>query len=81
MLHDYVTLVFLIRFAPCTRSPPLLDRHVIGASACVPGPIEWGHLVLIAGKGQPRGLSKIGREVFHFDDKEVAREALAQVDK
>ena len=34
-------------------------------------------LVLIAGKGH-ENYQIIGREVFHFDDKEVAREALAQ---
>jgi len=34
-------------------------------------------LVLIAGKGH-EDYQIIGREVFHFDDKEVAREALAQ---
>jgi UDP-N-acetylmuramoyl-L-alanyl-D-glutamate--2,6-diaminopimelate ligase len=33
-------------------------------------------LVLIAGKGH-EDYQIIGREVFHFDDKEVAREALA----
>jgi len=32
---------------------------------------------LIAGKGH-EDYQIIGREVFHFDDKEVAREALAQ---
>jgi UDP-N-acetylmuramoyl-L-alanyl-D-glutamate--2,6-diaminopimelate ligase len=32
-------------------------------------------LVLIAGKGH-EDYQIIGREVFHFDDKEVAREAL-----
>ncbi|MGH9881767.1 MAG: UDP-N-acetylmuramoyl-L-alanyl-D-glutamate--2,6-diaminopimelate ligase [Pyrinomonadaceae bacterium] len=37
-------------------------------------------LVLIAGKGH-EDYQIIGREVFHFDDKEVAREALAQVDR
>lgn len=37
-----------------------------------------GDLVLIAGKGH-EDYQIIGREVFHFDDKEVAREALAQV--
>lgn len=36
-----------------------------------------GDLVLIAGKGH-EDYQIIGREVFHFDDKEVAREALAQ---
>lgn len=35
-----------------------------------------GDLVLIAGKGH-EDYQLIGREVFHFDDKEVAREALA----
>jgi UDP-N-acetylmuramoyl-L-alanyl-D-glutamate--2,6-diaminopimelate ligase len=35
-------------------------------------------LVLIAGKGH-EDYQIIGREVFHFDDKEVAREALAQI--
>jgi UDP-N-acetylmuramyl-tripeptide synthetase len=35
-------------------------------------------LVLIAGKGH-EDYQIIGREVFHFDDKEVAREALAQL--
>lgn len=35
-------------------------------------------LVLIAGKGH-EDYQILGREVFHFDDKEVAREALAQV--
>ena len=34
-----------------------------------------GDLVLIAGKGH-EDYQIIGREVFHFDDKEVAREAL-----
>jgi UDP-N-acetylmuramoyl-L-alanyl-D-glutamate--2,6-diaminopimelate ligase len=34
-------------------------------------------LVLIAGKGH-EDYQIIGREVFHFDDKEVAREALAE---
>ena len=34
-------------------------------------------LVLIAGKGH-EDYQIIGREVFHFDDKEVAREALAK---
>jgi UDP-N-acetylmuramoyl-L-alanyl-D-glutamate--2,6-diaminopimelate ligase len=34
-------------------------------------------LVLIAGKGH-EDYQIIGREVFHFDDREVAREALAQ---
>jgi len=34
-------------------------------------------LVLIAGKGH-EDYQIIGRDVFHFDDKEVAREALAQ---
>ena len=33
-------------------------------------------LVLIAGKGH-EDYQIIGREVFHFDDKEIAREALA----
>ncbi|MGI8838121.1 MAG: UDP-N-acetylmuramoyl-L-alanyl-D-glutamate--2,6-diaminopimelate ligase [Pyrinomonadaceae bacterium] len=37
-------------------------------------------LVLIAGKGH-EDYQIIGREVFHFDDREVAREALAQLDK
>ena len=36
-----------------------------------------GDLVLIAGKGH-EDYQIIGREVFHFDDKEVARNALAQ---
>ena len=36
-----------------------------------------GDLVLIAGKGH-EDYQIIGREVFHFDDKEVARTALAQ---
>ena len=36
-----------------------------------------GDVVLIAGKGH-EDYQIIGREVFHFDDKEVAREALAQ---
>jgi UDP-N-acetylmuramoyl-L-alanyl-D-glutamate--2,6-diaminopimelate ligase len=35
-----------------------------------------GDLVLIAGKGH-EDYQIIGREVFHFDDKEIAREALA----
>jgi UDP-N-acetylmuramoyl-L-alanyl-D-glutamate--2,6-diaminopimelate ligase len=35
-----------------------------------------GDLVLIAGKGH-EDYQIIGREVFHFDDKEVARAALA----
>jgi UDP-N-acetylmuramoyl-L-alanyl-D-glutamate--2,6-diaminopimelate ligase len=35
-----------------------------------------GDLVLIAGKGH-EDYQILGREVFHFDDKEVAREALA----
>jgi UDP-N-acetylmuramoyl-L-alanyl-D-glutamate--2,6-diaminopimelate ligase len=35
-------------------------------------------LVLIAGKGH-EDYQIIGREVFHFDDKEVAREALAEL--
>jgi UDP-N-acetylmuramyl-tripeptide synthetase len=35
-----------------------------------------GDLVLIAGKGH-EDYQIIGKEVFHFDDKEVAREALA----
>ena len=35
-------------------------------------------LVLIAGKGH-EDYQIIGREVFHFDDKEVAREALADI--
>ena len=35
-----------------------------------------GDLVLIAGKGH-EDYQIIGREVFHFDDKEVARDALA----
>jgi UDP-N-acetylmuramoyl-L-alanyl-D-glutamate--2,6-diaminopimelate ligase len=34
-------------------------------------------LVLIAGKGH-EDYQILGREVFHFDDKEVAREALAE---
>jgi UDP-N-acetylmuramyl tripeptide synthase len=34
-------------------------------------------LVLIAGKGH-EDYQILGRETFHFDDKEVAREALAQ---
>ncbi len=34
-------------------------------------------LVLIAGKGH-EDYQIIGRETFHFDDKEVAREALAE---
>jgi UDP-N-acetylmuramoyl-L-alanyl-D-glutamate--2,6-diaminopimelate ligase len=37
-----------------------------------------GDLVLIAGKGH-EDYQIIGRETFHFDDKEVAREALAEV--
>ena len=36
-----------------------------------------GDLVLIAGKGH-EDYQLIGREVFHFDDREVAREALSQ---
>ncbi|HEV7475131.1 MAG TPA: UDP-N-acetylmuramoyl-L-alanyl-D-glutamate--2,6-diaminopimelate ligase [Pyrinomonadaceae bacterium] len=36
-----------------------------------------GDLVLIAGKGH-EDYQIIGREVFHFDDKEIGREALAQ---
>lgn len=36
-------------------------------------------LVLIAGKGH-EDYQILGREVFHFDDKEVAREALAAID-
>ena len=36
-----------------------------------------GDLVLIAGKGH-EDYQIIGREVFHFDDKEVAREALGK---
>ena len=36
-----------------------------------------GDLVLIAGKGH-EDYQIVGRETFHFDDKEVAREALAQ---
>ena len=36
-----------------------------------------GDLVLIAGKGH-EDYQIIGREMFHFDDKEVARAALAQ---
>jgi len=36
-----------------------------------------GDLVLIAGKGH-EDYQIIGRETFHFDDKEVARAALAQ---
>src|SRR5205807_4035370 len=35
-------------------------------------------LVLIAGKGH-EDYQIIGREVFHFDDKEVAREALSNL--
>jgi UDP-N-acetylmuramoyl-L-alanyl-D-glutamate--2,6-diaminopimelate ligase len=35
-----------------------------------------GDLVLIAGKGH-EDYQIIGRETFHFDDKEVARQALA----
>jgi UDP-N-acetylmuramyl-tripeptide synthetase len=38
-----------------------------------------GDLVLIAGKGH-EDYQIIGRETFHFDDKEVARNALAQRD-
>ena len=38
---------------------------------------KTGDLVLIAGKGH-EDYQIIGREVFHFDDKEVARAALAQ---
>jgi UDP-N-acetylmuramoyl-L-alanyl-D-glutamate--2,6-diaminopimelate ligase len=37
---------------------------------------EAGDLVLIAGKGH-EDYQIIGREVFHFDDREIAREALA----
>src|SRR6266568_5506374 len=37
--------------------------------------VRTGDLVLIAGKGH-EDYQIIGREVFHFDDKEVAREAL-----
>ena len=37
-----------------------------------------GDLVLIAGKGH-EDYQIIGRETFHFDDKEVAREALARL--
>ncbi len=37
-------------------------------------------LVLIAGKGH-EDYQIVGREVFHFDDKEVAREALANAEK
>lgn len=39
---------------------------------------ESNDLVLIAGKGH-EDYQILGREVFHFDDKEVAREALAQL--
>src|SRR6185312_14994005 len=38
---------------------------------------QVGDLVLIAGKGH-EDYQIIGRETFHFDDKEVARAALAQ---
>jgi UDP-N-acetylmuramoyl-L-alanyl-D-glutamate--2,6-diaminopimelate ligase len=38
---------------------------------------QTGDLVLIAGKGH-EDYQIIGRETFHFDDKEVARAALAQ---
>jgi UDP-N-acetylmuramoyl-L-alanyl-D-glutamate--2,6-diaminopimelate ligase len=38
---------------------------------------ERNDLVLIAGKGH-EDYQIIGREVFHFDDKEVAHEALVQ---
>ena len=41
---------------------------------------ESNDLVLIAGKGH-EDYQILGREVFHFDDKEVAREALAAVRK
>ncbi|HEV8366574.1 MAG TPA: UDP-N-acetylmuramoyl-L-alanyl-D-glutamate--2,6-diaminopimelate ligase [Pyrinomonadaceae bacterium] len=37
-----------------------------------------GDLVLIAGKGH-EDYQIVGRETFHFDDKEVAREALARM--
>ena len=37
---------------------------------------QAGDLVLIAGKGH-EDYQIIGRETFHFDDKEVARTALA----
>ena len=40
------------------------------------GEARAGDLVLIAGKGH-EDYQIIGREVFHFDDKEVARQALA----
>ena len=40
------------------------------------GQAQANDLVLIAGKGH-EDYQIIGREVFHFDDKEVAREALA----
>jgi UDP-N-acetylmuramoyl-L-alanyl-D-glutamate--2,6-diaminopimelate ligase len=39
------------------------------------GEARTGDLVLIAGKGH-EDYQILGREVFHFDDKEVAREAL-----
>jgi UDP-N-acetylmuramoyl-L-alanyl-D-glutamate--2,6-diaminopimelate ligase len=38
---------------------------------------QTGDLVLIAGKGH-EDYQIIGRETFHFDDKEVARAALLQ---
>ncbi len=45
------------------------------------GEARTGDLVLIAGKGH-EDYQIIGKDVFHFDDKEVAREALAaRVDK
>jgi len=44
-------------------------QHAINAA-------REGDLVLIAGKGH-EDYQIIGREVFHFDDREVAREALA----
>jgi UDP-N-acetylmuramoyl-L-alanyl-D-glutamate--2,6-diaminopimelate ligase len=39
---------------------------------------QAGDLVLIAGKGH-EDYQIIGREVFHFDDREVARDALAEI--
>ena len=39
---------------------------------------QSGDLVLVAGKGH-EDYQIIGREVFHFDDKEIAREALARL--